>query len=104
MTTEQSEYTLEDAEALNRANPDTFEIPDIDERTSLRRGDVVKLIFTRPDGNSERMWVVVQFLLADGGYFGELDNDPVLIPIEDGWPVFFEARHVIAIHDCPAPA
>ena len=100
-------YELDDGEAIHAASPDTFHLPTIDERTSLKPGDLVKLIFrihvVSDDGESccevERMWVIVQGR-QDAYYLGTLDNDPYCTDgIKAGMNVVFLPKHVIDIYE-----
>src|SRR5690554_8194534 len=71
-------FELESGEQLHAEAPDTFWIPSLKSRESLSPGDIVKLVFRiEVDGevDVERMWVIVQKVVA-GGYVGILDNDP----------------------------
>lgn len=98
-----SDWGLLDAESQNEAFPDTFPIPSPAERTSLRTGDLVKVVFVLdppPDEgpNAERMWVEVRRIHDDGGYDGWLTNDPVVIPdLEPSTLIAFDAHHVAGI-------
>lgn len=89
-------YTLVDCEERNREHPDTFELPD--GRGSLRSGMFAKLIFKDPEGDfdGERMWVAVTGERS-GVYVGTLANDPVLVDLDYGDEVEFDASHVCAI-------
>lgn len=95
-------FTLEDAEILNRENPDTFWIPSKERRENLVEGELVKLVFNLTDGNQtqgERMWVLVKSV-GSSGYLGVLDNDPYSTDrIKAGSDIPFEPRHVIDIFD-----
>ena len=74
---------LLNGEARNAESPDTFEIPGLAERQSLRPGQHVK---------------VEQALL--GGYRGVLDNKPLHDgSLKLGAKVEFRPEHVISIHD-----
>lgn len=89
------------ADAEDRAQNPTFQIPPEVLRKSLRKEDHVKLIFEldepfeQPSG--ERMWVKVTNVLGEGHYIGVLQNYPVVVApaISYGDAVEFEARHVI---------
>ena len=99
-------FTLEDGEALNMENPDTFWIPEEKLRENLVAGDLAKLVFNLSDGKKtqgERMWVLVKS--SDGsGYIGVLDNDPYSTDeIKAGLEVTFEPRHVIDIYESSIP-
>ncbi|NLT30360.1 MAG: DUF2314 domain-containing protein [Propionibacterium sp.] len=95
-------FSLDNAEELRRDHPDSFDIPSHRERTSLQRGDLVKLVFrivpTPTEGaGAERMWVIISETDGDH-YVGHLDNDPFRITtIQAGDPVTFGPEHVIAI-------
>jgi uncharacterized protein YegJ (DUF2314 family) len=98
-------YELDDVELIHNEYPDTYWIPAEEDRASLKKGDLVKLVFrmeSREDRNEvsvERMWVEVQgekFEL----YEGVLDNDPGSdVFVECGQKVFFKPKHVIQIYD-----
>ena len=95
-------FTLDDGEALNRENPDSFWIPTKERRENLVKDDLVKLVFLLTDGKQtqgERMWVIVTGG-DSSGYTGTLDNDPYSTDrIKAGHEVSFEPRHVIAIFE-----
>ena len=104
-TLEEDSWTLDDGEKLHRAHPDTFWIPSLQERESLRVGDLVKLRFlivvVDDDGNEEeggeRMWVEVE-KCHQVYYQGELTNQPACTDeVMLGMVVWFEPRHVIDI-------
>jgi hypothetical protein len=101
-------WQLDDGEVVHREAPSTFWIPAEAVRTSLSKGDIVKLMFrmTVRDPAThqervevERMWVVVE--ARDGnGYRGLLDNDPYCTSdLTSGAVVDFEPRHVIQIYE-----
>lgn len=98
-----ADWGLLDAESQHAAFPDTFPIPSLDERTALRTGDMVKLVFVLDppplEGpNAERMWVEVRSAQPDGSYEGWLTNTPVVITsLETSALVAFEPRHVAGI-------
>ncbi|MEL6274771.1 MAG: DUF2314 domain-containing protein, partial [Bacteroidota bacterium] len=59
-TFEQDGWQLEDGEEYNRRYPDTFDIPSAEEKSAIKPGDLVKLMFafgTAEDHDVERMWV-----------------------------------------------
>ena len=100
-------WELDCGEERHAEAPETFWIPDASDRESLAPDQIVKLMFRiglrAEDGTEseevERMWVVVRGRVGDL-YRGELDNDPYCTEgIRAGMEVFFEARHVIAIHE-----
>jgi len=91
-----SSVVLIDAEFRSATHPNTFEIPDLEDRQQVALGESVKLIFT--DGIAvERMWVIVEHQNPDGSYEGILDNQPIMLPLEMHDPVHFEARNIIEI-------
>ncbi len=98
-----SEWGLLDAESQHRAFPDTFPIPTRAERTALRTGDMVKLVFVldpppSSGPNAERMWVEVRSAHPDGTIDGWLTNKPLVITsLEPSSLVAFEPRHVAGI-------
>lgn len=97
------DFYLKNAEKLHEAHPDTFEIPEREERDSLRVGDIAKLVFvlTSPeegDPGAERMWVKVTNRQG-ANYVGELDNDPcALLGAEAGNFIEFGPEHIIDIY------
>ena len=101
-------WCLDDGEAYHAAAPETFQIPDRQQREGLQTGDYAKLIFRidvddADDGVAvERMWVLVRERVA-GGYLGVLDNAPDGIAENDelwlGTELPFSANHVISIQE-----
>lgn len=89
-------FRLVSGEQRHRQFPDTFEIPDADDRRSLAPGDEAKLLFQAPRG-TERMWVKVERVQRDGSYTGVLDNTPALLDAQLGDTVRFGPQHVIDI-------
>jgi hypothetical protein len=96
-------WHLDSGVKLKRAYPNTFWIPDDDEKASVQSGDTVRLIFVIEEqwGESrwgERMWVEV--LAVKRRYLiGRLKNDPVAIPrLYFGDKVKFKRDHIIDIH------
>ncbi len=75
-------WVLLSAQAQNEETPDTFPIPPLGVRTSLIRGDLVKLLFDIATSEEdvlvwgvERMWVRV-LRVTTSGYVGKLENEP----------------------------
>ena len=99
-------WCLDDGEQLQREAPDTFGLPALSDRRTLRPGDLVKLVFRILVDDAEepvaveRMWVIVRERVGKH-YLGILDNDPYAIGENDllwsGVEVPFSARHVIDI-------
>lgn len=92
-------WHIVNAEEENKANPDTFKIPNIEERQSLKPDTIVKLIFrTDDESEGERMWVEIT-KSNNFGYDGVLDNDPVNIKgLKSGDKVTFGPQHIIDIY------
>lgn len=98
-----TDWGLLDAETQNESFPDTFPIPSLTERETLRTGDLVKLVFVldpppEEGPNAERMWLEVRRIRDDGGYDGWLTNEPLVIPgLEKGTLIEFDPHHVAGI-------
>lgn len=91
-------WHLESGVTRNNAYPESFWIPSDDEKSSLGRGDLVKLMFEMRDGSGERMWVVVNSVKGDK-FKGELDNTPFVIPrLAPGKTLKFRRHHIIDVH------
>lgn len=107
-------WQLRSAEQSHREHPDTFWIPPLEQRQSLKRGQAARLIFDievqDADGavalQGERMWVIVAERVGDG-YIGILDNQPASIEASErvylcfGAEVPFLPEHVVDIGDPP---
>ena len=103
---EQDGWCLDDGEEYHRDAPDTFWLPQVEDRQSLKPGELVKLIFRISVGDKEepvaveRMWVIVRERVGDQ-YLGVLDNDPYAISENEelwsGVELPFSPRHVIDI-------
>ena len=101
---EEHGWELESAVACHREHPDAFHIPSEEERTHLRIGDLVKLLFmlsgTDESGafvHVERMWVTVR-TISESGYTGMLESLPESsTAIKPGDIVTFTPEHVAAI-------
>jgi hypothetical protein len=96
-----AQYTLKSGVTRHSRHPETFWIPDREERESLRPGDMVKLMFVVPEEtrgpSTERMWVKVT-RDSNGAYRGELNNAPVFIRhLPKGTLIKFGPEHVIDI-------
>ena len=109
-TLDEDVWCIDDGEVANRANPDSYEIPSSDERSSIMVGMIVKIRFyIRVEDEAgdiedcgERMWVEVTRVL-DSWYHGRLDNQPSCTDgISPGMPVWFQPRHIIAIYREPS--
>jgi hypothetical protein len=89
-------FTLIDGVSRNAENPDTFEIPDTDEKAEVTIGDFVKLGFEYVDEDfgGERMWVKI---VHTSPLRGTLANHPLGDELEYGDEIEFEARHIIGV-------
>ena len=107
-------WQLRSGEALHAESPDTFWIPPLEQRQTLRPGAGVKLVFEikgledngKVNVQRERMWVIVTAKHSDV-YIGRLDNEPSIEPGDDvylqrGAEVPFRAEHVVDIQAPPA--
>ena len=107
-------WHLISAEARHLAAPETFLIPSLQERESLKLGQGAKLVFEIESEDEEgtitqdceRMWVVVSEIVPP--YFiGRLTNQPVGIEddsafyLKEGVEVPFLPEHVIEIDQPP---
>lgn len=94
-------WHLDNAEELAAQYRYTFYKPSPALLARIAPGDCVKLIFRFESTDSdapaaERMWVVVDEVLAHGHFKGHLDNEPRYISdLKHADPVTFEARHII---------
>lgn len=61
-----------DAQALALAHPETFSCPSLEELTTLKAGDYVKVCTGK-----ERFWTKLEDLGEDGSLVGQIDNDLV---------------------------
>lgn len=102
---EKDHYVLDNGEEVHREFPDSFLIPELSKRESLKPGDIVKLIFRMEqtkgsdDISVERMWVNVTEVNVPF-YKGTLDNEPMHTDcIVCGQVVTFNPCHVIAIYE-----
>src|ERR1017187_102748 len=101
------DITMVNVEDRHAEAPDTFEIPHLLTRLSVRVGDQAKAIFT--DGTmTERMWIKVTEVTGNGTYTGTLYNYPVALPMEYGEEIQFSAANVLdarsAVDAVDAPA
>jgi hypothetical protein len=94
-------WSLQDVEVGQKTNVRGFPIPRRFERTGLRAGDLVKLVFLLEgevdDVAGELMWVEIEEVAADH-FVGRLTNEPRYIAgLHAGDSVRFEPRHVAAL-------
>lgn len=101
--TPEAKYKLASGEALARKHPSAFQIPEAVVRTSLRKGDMAKLIFIAGKGQrrgGERMWVEVASRSGTGAatrYRGILRNSPIHVNLKYGDRVEFAPKDVINV-------
>lgn len=104
-------WTLVSGKARKKLFPDSFEIPSIQRRSSLERGEAAQLLFdieTKEAGKVidrgvDRMWVIVVEVLVNG-YRGVLDSDPGLaenLELFRGDLIDFSEDHVCKIDRPP---
>jgi hypothetical protein len=104
-------WTLASAEMRHAEHPDSFLIPERNERDTLAPGDAAKLLFdieTREAGRVtdrgvDRMWVIVKRRVGDS-YVGVLESDPGVtegLTLRPGVEVLFRAEHVSDIDHPP---
>lgn len=97
-------WELESAVARHLQHPDKFKIPSEEERSGLRVGDLVKLLFLLSETDEsgtfiqgERMWVTVH-TVAGKDFTGVLESLPESSSaLQPGDIVSFTADHVAAI-------
>ncbi|HSI64234.1 MAG TPA: hypothetical protein VLE43_13995 [Candidatus Saccharimonadia bacterium] len=113
-TFERDFWQLRSGEESHRDHPETFALPPLEQRQSLRRGQAAKLIFEieTEDENGkvvltgERMWVIVAERKGEM-FIGILDCQPACMAPEDtaylrfGAEVPFTAEYVIEIAEPP---
>jgi hypothetical protein len=90
---------LRSAEECHAQNPESFWIPDKEDRHSLQPGDFAKVIFKTYTGDNisgERIWIHVTGRVGDT-YVGTLSNTSFIIAKQFGDRVQFCAEHVIDI-------
>jgi len=105
-------YTLIDGAKRHAKCPDTFEIPDVDERIRCKLGDVVKIgveFKHDPPVSGERFWVRIVRILPSRlssppvlEYMGEVDNDLMFTDAHGlrlGDLVTFGPEHVLEVWD-----
>jgi hypothetical protein len=87
----------------NRQHPETFEIPDDEDKQAIEPGVLVKLMFEMRNSKTwflggERMWVEV-VAVKRRRIVGRLINEPLGIPrLDPGDKVRFRRDHIIDIH------
>ncbi|MDM5091351.1 hypothetical protein OB947_20980 [Aeromonas bestiarum] len=112
---EEDYWQLRNGEVSHRNNEDTFWIPTLDARKSLKIGDAAKVILDIEVKNSngeihvesERSYVIVSELVSDK-FIGILDFQPSCIAPDEadvylgfGVEISFAAEHVIDIDRPP---
>jgi hypothetical protein len=97
-------WTLESAVRRSEANPNTFLIPSQHQRSTLKVGQGVKLIFWIQGDEDfpicERMWVLIEQRLPNGDYVGRLDSVPETEShLHTGQRLVFGPEHVAEIFE-----
>ena len=104
-TLDQHGWELESAEDRSAQTPGTFLIPSVEERTRLKCGQRVQLLFLFPvtalDGTHgiqcEKMWVTID-AVSDLTYQGTLDSRPVSSDaVNPGDMISFGPQHVASV-------
>ncbi len=104
-TFEEHGWELESAEERHAQAPDTFLIPDKEERGCLQVNQRVQLLFlfivAAPDGTPEiqceKMWVTIS-LASQGKYQGTLNNRPASSGVVAlGDVISFDSQHVASV-------
>lgn len=105
-------FTFMDAVKMNRDHPDTFHIPDADDKAAIKVGDFVKIGFIPTDTArdmgidiTERMWVkVTDYETARGDaeplfLCGTIANDPFVFGevLSYGEVVSFANHNILSI-------
>lgn len=104
-------WVLVSAERRQQDHPDSFRLPNRQERERLAPGDAAKLLFdieTRDcgrvvDRGVDRMWVIVRRRVGDC-YVGVLDSDPGIaddLQLKPGTELVFTPEHVVEIGHPP---
>lgn len=95
-------YSLIDCVYRNISSKGTFEVPNANDISKLKVGDLAQLVFanlsaTNNTPKAERMWVIITEV--NGKTFkGTLDNDPYhIITIKYQDIIEFEDRHICKI-------
>ena len=109
-TLDENGWELESGVARHQAAPDTFLIPSQMERSNVRPGQAVKLLFLveleEPDVDAdvvcERMWVLV-FEKVNEHFLGFLDSEPASVgKLKRGQEVLFSPEHIVDIGNPPS--
>jgi hypothetical protein len=103
-TLDDDRWELDNAEELHARYPERFHIPSREERTSLRVGARVKLVFLlltqrkdQPIVQGERLWCTIREVV-DGRYVGTLDSDPATSRVlRPGDRIDFGPEHVVSV-------
>jgi hypothetical protein len=102
--TETDAWELEDAEERNGNAPDLYRIPPLAERSAIRAGDNVELLFLFRGCDQHGQFIqserlLVSVLEADAGkYAGALISRPASSTlVQPGDRIAFEPRHIAGI-------
>jgi len=78
-----------DAVAMNKSNPQTFEVPTDQEIDQLNVGDNIKVSLGK-----ERFWILITKKKRDKNFVGIVDNDVLQPGLKCGDVVTVERRHI----------
>ena len=104
-TFEEHGWELESAEERHAQAPDTFQIPDQEERGNLQVNQRVQLLFLfivaasdgTPEIQCEKMWVTID-LASQGRYQGTLNSRPASSgAVAPGDLISFRPQHVASV-------
>ena len=104
-TLEEHGWELESAEERHAQAPDTFLIPDQEERANLQVNQRVQLLFLfmvaasdgTPEIQCEKMWVTIE-RASQGRYQGKLNSRPVSSgSVAPGDQISFGPQHVASV-------
>lgn len=92
------EYSLMDGVEQNKKYPESFYIPEEEDKDLIYPGVSCKLGFEPklPYKLTERMWVEVTGKTKTG-FVGTLSNQPVNLRLKPGDKVYFESKHILDI-------
>lgn len=76
---------------------DSFYLPDYDQLTKIKRGNIVKVKFGQEGRTTERMWCIVNSVNDEGRVYASLDNTPFNLDIKYQDPVEFRLNDIIQI-------
>ncbi len=91
-------WHIVNAEEQHARQPETFELPTLEQRRKLEPNDQAKVIFVGPTGSSERIWLSIVAVKEGPVYEGFVANEPVAADLpEYGKDITFLPVHVVDI-------